>query len=109
MVPEWMPLGGNFWTVFTGMAFVLGGLAIVAGILGVLAAWLVGLMLFSFNALALLPLILASPHDHVAWGANAYNLAAVGAAWIVAEWLATRKRQAVPNELSVQPARTSLA
>jgi hypothetical protein len=66
MVPKWMPLGGRFWTVFTGIAFVLGGLAIVAGILEVLAAWLVGLMLLSFNALALLPLIFASPHDHVA-------------------------------------------
>lgn len=109
MVPKWMPLGGNFWTVFTGIAFVLGGLAIVAGILDVLAAWLVGLMLLSFNALALLPLIFASPHNHVAWGANAYNLTAVGAAWIVAEWLATRKRQAVLNKLGAQPAKASLA
>ncbi|MGB7731769.1 MAG: hypothetical protein WBL50_27375 [Candidatus Acidiferrum sp.] len=66
-------------------------------------------MLLSFNALALLPLIFASPHDHVAWGANAYNLTAVGAACIVAEWLATQKRQAVPNQLGVQPANPSLA
>jgi uncharacterized membrane protein len=109
LVPKWMPLGGNFWTVLTGIAFVLGGLAILAGILDVLAARLVGLMLLSFNALALLPLIFTSPHDHVAWGANAYNLTAVGAAWIVAEWLATRKRQATPNQSGAQPAKASLA
>ncbi len=97
MAPKWMPLGGNFWTVFAGIAFVIGGSAIVAGILDVLAAWLVGLLLLSFNALVLLPLIFASPHDHVAWVANAYNLTAVGAAWIVAEWLATGKREAVSS------------
>jgi hypothetical protein len=36
----------------------------------------------------------ASPHDHEAWGGNAYNLAAVGASWIVAESLAGRRRKA---------------
>lgn len=92
LVPKWMPLGGAFWTVLTGIAFVLAGLAIVSGVQDILAARLLALMLLVFSVLALAPLIPASPHDHVAWGGNAYNLTAVGAAWIVADWLASLKR-----------------
>jgi hypothetical protein len=97
MIPKWMPMGGIFWAVLTGIAFVLAGLAIVSGVLDVLAAKLLGLMLLVFSVLALAPLIFRFPRNHVAWGANAYNLTAVGAAWIVAGWLATR-RQPVPNQ-----------
>ena len=87
MIPKWMPFGATFWAVLTGIAFVLAGAAIVSGVLDVLAARLLGLMLLVFSALALAPLIFSSPHDHASWGANAYNLTAIGAAWIVAEWL----------------------
>lgn len=93
MLPKWMPLSGTFWVVLTGIAFILAGLAIVAGVLDVLAAWLLGWMLLVFSALALAPMIPASPHNHVAWGANAYNLTAVGSAWIVAAWLAVQKNR----------------
>jgi uncharacterized membrane protein YphA (DoxX/SURF4 family) len=82
--------GRNFWTVFTGIAFVPAGLAIVAGVLDVVAARLLALMLLLFSVLVLTPLIFASPHDHVSWGADAYNLTVVGAALIVADWLDTR-------------------
>jgi hypothetical protein len=108
MIPKWMPLGGAFWAVLTGIAFVLAGLGIVSGVLDVLAARLLGLMLLVFSALALAPLIFASPRDHVAWGANAYNLTAVGAAWILAGWLATRHRP-VQDTQSEKPASASLA
>ncbi len=96
MIPKWIPLGPTFWAVFTGIAFVLAGLGIVSGVLDVLAAQLLGLMLLVFSALALAPLIFASPHDHGSWGANTYNLTAVGAAWIMADWLA-RRREIVQN------------
>jgi uncharacterized membrane protein YphA (DoxX/SURF4 family) len=91
-VPKWMPLGGNFWAILTGIAFMLAGLAILSGILDVLAARLLGLMLLVFSVLVLAPGPFAHPHDHVAWGTNAYNLAAVGAAWIFAESVASRSR-----------------
>lgn len=91
MVPKWMPFGTNFWVVFTGIAFVLAGLAILAGVLEVLAAGLLGLMLLVFSALALAPLIFAYPHAHPVWGGNAYNLTAIGAAWIFAGALASRR------------------
>jgi uncharacterized membrane protein YphA (DoxX/SURF4 family) len=97
MIPKWMPLGATFWAVFTGIAFVLAGLAILSGVLDVLAAWLLGVMLLVFSALALAPLIPASPHDHTAWGGNAYNLAVVGAAWIAAAWLSTLGRSTVSH------------
>ena len=94
MVPKWMPLGGNFWTVLTGIAFMLAGAAILAGILDVLAARLLALMLLIFSALVLAPPLFALPRDHVAWGSNAYNLAAVGAAWLFAESIAKPPRGA---------------
>ena len=93
MVPKWMPPGGDFWAILTGIAFVLAGVAILSGVQDVLAARLLALMLLVFSVLVLAPRLLADPHNHVAWGSNAYNLAAVGAAWIFAESIATRRRE----------------
>lgn len=81
-IPAWIPFH-EFWAIFTGIAFVLGGLGIVSGILDVAAARLTALMLFLFSILVLTPHIFATPHDHVAWGGNAYNLTAVAATWIL--------------------------
>jgi uncharacterized membrane protein YphA (DoxX/SURF4 family) len=92
MIPRWLPPGAMFWAAFTGVAFVLAGLAILSGVLDVLAAWLLGAMMLSFNVLVLAPLIVKAPRDHVSWGANAFNLTVAGAAWIVAEWLGDRRR-----------------
>ncbi|HYM78016.1 MAG TPA: hypothetical protein VE377_18720 [Candidatus Dormibacteraeota bacterium] len=109
MIPKWMPFGATFWAVLTGIAFVLAGLGIITGVLDVLAARLLGLMLLVFSALALAPLIFSSPREHASWGANAYNLTAIGAAWIVAEWLAARQRLVPNNQPSSQQAKPSLA
>jgi hypothetical protein len=61
--------------------YVFGLASVFAGILD--------LMLLVFSAFALAPLPFAAPHDHTAWGGNAYNLTVVGAALIAAKWLAT--------------------
>lgn len=100
MIPAWMPLPATFWAVFTGVAFVLAGLGILSGVLDVLAARMLALMLFVFSVLALTPITIANPHSHVAWGGNAFNLTAVGAAWIMAEWLAALRQQAPVSNLS---------
>jgi uncharacterized membrane protein len=92
-VPKLMPLGGDFWTILTGICFVLAGLAILSGILDVLAARLLALMLLVFSVLTLLPMIFALPHRHDVWGGNAYNLAAVAAAWILADSIANRQKE----------------
>jgi uncharacterized membrane protein len=84
LVPAWMPLGGIFWTILTGICFVLAGVAILTHVRDVLGARLLALMLLVFSVIALTPLAIASPHDHTAWGGNAYNLTAVGAVWIFA-------------------------
>lgn len=95
MIPHWIPLGGRFWTIFTGIAFLLAGLAIIAGILAVLAARLLSLMLLVFTAIVLAPRAFAAPHNHVAWGSNAYNLTAVAAGWILSAWLAHSQEQSI--------------
>lgn len=92
LIPKWIPLGPTVWAVFTGIAFAMAGLAILSGVLDVLAARLLGWMLLVFNVLALMPLIFADPRSHVSWGGNAYNLTVMGAAWIAAEWLAEQRK-----------------
>jgi len=82
--------------VFNGIVFVLGGLAILSEILDVLAAQLLALMLLVFNVIVLAPMIFVSPRERVAWVANAYTLAAVGAALILADWLAARQSISLP-------------
>src|ERR1700722_339288 len=92
-VPKWMPLGGAFWVILTGICFVLAGVAILSGIQDVLAARLLALMFLAFNAVALPQFIVAAPKNHAAWGGNAFNLALVGANWIFAAAIASRKKQ----------------
>ncbi|HXB25154.1 MAG TPA: hypothetical protein VNV25_10545 [Gemmatimonadaceae bacterium] len=87
LVPKWMPLGGNFWVVLTGVAFILAGVAILTRVKDVLASQLLAVMFLVFSVIALVPLPIAHPHDHTAWGGNAYNLAAIGATWIFASML----------------------
>jgi len=95
MVPKWLPFGGNIWAILTGIAFVLAGIAILARTHDLLAARLLALMLLVFSVIVLAPRPFARPHDHVTWGSNAYNLAAVGAAWLAAESHMGRKRTSV--------------
>lgn len=89
LVPKWLPPGQTFWVVLTGVAFVLAGVAILVRVLDVLAARLLALMLLVFSALVLGPQIPVFPHSKDAWDANAFNIAAVAAMWIFAEWLAS--------------------
>lgn len=91
MVPGWMPLGGKVWAVVTGIAFLSAGVGILTGILDVLAARLLTIMLAIFSALALAPQVAAFPYNQSAYGVNVYNLAAIGAAWVLADWLSERR------------------
>ena len=89
IVPHWMSFG-YFWAVLTGIAFFLAGSAICSGIMDVLAARLLALMLLLFEGFVEIPPIFIRPHNQAAWGAAVYNLAAIGACWIFAEFLASR-------------------
>jgi len=92
-VPKWMPLGGEFWVILTGICFALAGIAILSGIQDVLAARLLALEFLAFNAVALPQFIFAHPNGHAAWGGNAFNLALVAACWILADAIASRRKQ----------------
>jgi uncharacterized membrane protein len=91
LVPHWMPLGGAFWAIVTGVGFALSGIAIATGWFGIFGARLLALMLAVFSAFVWLPMLFRFPHAHAAWGGNAYNLAIVAAAWIVAERIGNRQ------------------
>ena len=90
MIPAWMPLGGAFWAVVSGIAFILAGLGIVSGVLDVLAARMLAVMFLLFSILVLTPNAIAAQHKHIPWGGDAFNLACVGAALIFSDWLASR-------------------
>ena len=85
MVPKWIPPGQRFWALATGVAHLLAGVAILTGILAVLASRLFTAMLITFGALVWAPSLFADPHAHFAWAGNAMNLALAGAAWVVAD------------------------
>jgi uncharacterized membrane protein len=105
MVPSWIPLSGAFWTILTGIAFLLAGLGIITRIHDVLAARLLAVMLLIFSVVVLAPRVFAHPHDLVTWGSSAYNLTAVAAAWILSAWLAAPRELAtsgVPRSASVE-------
>jgi hypothetical protein len=89
IVPHWMQFG-NFWAVLTGIAFVLAGSAICSGIMDVLGARLLALMLLLFEGLVEIPPIFIRLHNEKTWGAAVYNLTAIGACWIFAEFLTRR-------------------
>src|SRR5579863_6296623 len=86
IVPHWMRFG-SFWAALTGVAFILAGGAICSGIMDVLALRLLALMLLLFEGLVEIPPIFIRLHNQATWGAAVYNLAAIGACWIFAEFL----------------------
>jgi uncharacterized membrane protein len=89
IVPQWMRFG-YFWAGLTGIAFILAGIAICSGIKDVLAARLLALMLLLFDGFVEIPPISIRLHDQPTWGAAVYNVTAIGACWILAEFLASR-------------------
>jgi len=89
IVPRWLGFG-FFWAAITGVAFFLAGIAICSGIKDVLAARLLALMLLLFEGLVEVPPIFSRLHNQATWGAATYNLAAIGACLIFAEFVVSR-------------------
>ena len=94
MVPKWIPPEQQFWAIATGIFHVCAGLAIVSGVLAVLASRLLTAMILGFGILIWLPNLFATPRAHMTWCGNAVNLAIAGAAWIVADSFAREQKQA---------------
>ena len=89
IVPHWMSFG-YFWAALTGIAFILSGIAICSGIKDVLAARLLALMLLLFEGFVEIPPIFIRLYNQPTWGAAVYNVTAIGACLIFAEFLANR-------------------
>jgi uncharacterized membrane protein len=89
LVPKWMPLGGQFWAMATGVAFELAGISIRTGLLSVLGARLLTAMLLVFGAFVWLPVLFVNPGVHTVWAGNAINLAVAAAAWVIADSIAS--------------------
>jgi hypothetical protein len=89
IVPHWMGLG-PFWAAITGVAFLLSGIAICAGVMDVPAARLLALMLLLFEGLVEIPPIFIRLHNLPTWGAAVYNLTAIGACLIFTGLLTRR-------------------
>ena len=98
-VPRWVPFQ-SLWVVLTGISFMLAGCAIVTGIQSVLAARLLALMLLLFEASVEIPPVFAQPYNQVAWGGALYNVTAIAACWIFAEWIVGH-RHADPTVVDV--------
>jgi uncharacterized membrane protein YphA (DoxX/SURF4 family) len=94
MVPLWIPPGQTFWAVATGVAHLLAGVAILTGVLAPLASRLLAAMLIGFGALVWAPALFAHPRAHMTWAGNAVNLTLIGAAWVVADSIASRRKPA---------------
>ena len=90
-VPKWIPPGQMFWAIATTIALALGAAAILSGYLALLAARLLTLMFVLFGLLIWVPRLLADPDQHINWGGNAQNFAIAAAAWIVTDFLASRR------------------
>ena len=102
-VPHWIPPSGRFWAIFTGSAHILAGLAIVSGVLALLAARLLTAMIFVFGVLVWLPAVYAQPHVHMMWSANAINFALLAAAWAMADSIAAHREQMLAAEVPMTP------
>ena len=89
IVPHWMSFG-CFWAAFTGVAFFLAGCAICSGIMDILALRLLALMLLLFEGFVEIPPIFIRLHNEGTWGAAVFNLTAIGACWIFAEFQKNR-------------------
>lgn len=96
-VPSWIPPGRMFWAVTTTIALALAAIALLTGVLALLAARLLTAMLIGFGLLVWLPAPLADPHKLINWAGNAQNLAIAGAAWIVADYLRGKRSPAMPR------------
>jgi len=91
LVPQWLPLHPKFWAYATGIADWLAALAILSGKYALLAARLLTVMFITFGVLVHLPALVAEPRAHMSWTANVMNLALVGSAWLLADWLRTKQ------------------
>jgi uncharacterized membrane protein len=90
LVPAWIP-GGVFWTYFTGVALIAGGVGLLVPWSARLAAWLSALMIFSWVILLHIPRALADLNNVNEATAVFEALAFSGSALLLASVLKTER------------------
>jgi uncharacterized membrane protein len=95
-VPTWFPLRIG-WVYFTGAAHVAAGLAIMFGVLPVLAAVLEAGQITAFVILAHVPAVYAAPGDRLQWAELVYALAIAASGWLVAATFGDRPPSWLPR------------
>lgn len=101
-VPKWIPPGQMFWAIATTIAFALAAVALLSGRAALLASRLLTAMVIGFGLLVWLPAPFASPHQMIDWAGNAENLAILGAAWIVCDFLGQKRASSSPAGAEIQ-------
>ncbi len=91
LVPTWIPPGQIFWTNATTLFFALAAIALLTGRFALLASRLLTAMVIGFGILVWVPACVTHPQKLSNWTEIATNFGIAGAAWIIADYLATRR------------------
>jgi hypothetical protein len=89
LVPVWIPPNQMFWAIATCVPFALAAIALIVNRFALPAARLFALMMLLFGVLVWIPILLVAPHLRSNWVEGVETFATAGAAWILAELLAS--------------------
>jgi uncharacterized membrane protein len=87
-VPAWVPLGGVFWSLATGVAHLAAAVAILSGVWAVPAARLASIMYLGFGVIAWGAYAQAHPAEHFSWSGEVITFVLAAAAWMISDALA---------------------
>jgi len=84
LVPGWLP-SPVFWAYFTGIAYIVAGVAIVIGVVAWLATLLSALETGLITLLVWVPIAVAGHPNPFQWGEIVVSIALTAAAWVMAD------------------------
>jgi len=99
LIPNWLPWHA-FWAYFTGGAFIAAGIAVLAGHVARLAAFLSALQIGLFLLLVWVPIVVAGSKVPFQWSETILNAALLAAAWVVADSYQKAPRPVADNPQS---------